>query len=249
MCGRFYLHAALSDLAVAFAIPPGSGALPNLPPRYNIAPTQTSAVVRLDASGTREIAALHWGLVPAWAKDTGIAARTINARSETAHEKPAFAQAFARRRCLVLANGYYEWPLLDGHKTPVSNHLADGGVMAMAGLWERWEGPNGDPRPTALETFTILTCPPNQIMAPLHDRMPVVLTDPGAQAAWLDPDLPLSQARSLCRPAPDACLRWAPVDRRVGNVRFDDPALLAPLHGEAPALPEPPPLPRQQSLL
>lgn len=210
MCGRFTLSINPEAVALAFDL----DAIPDLEPRYNIAPTQSTAVVRLSlGEEARVLESMRWGLVPFWAKDPKIGNRMINARAETAASKPSFRAAFKRRRCLVPADGFYEWRSGsgDGPKQPYRICLPDGGLFAMAGLWESW-GPskgdgdgaghgNGDGKVGGegdghasgdgdggeeLRTFTILTTTPNALVGEIHDRMPVIL-DPSEYDVWLDP--------------------------------------------------------------
>ena len=180
MCGRFTLHATGSSIAAAFAL----AEEPQLRRRFNIAPTQSVAAVRQQA-GThhRELVMLRWGLVPFWAQDRSIGQRLINARAETVATKPAFRRAFKSQRCLIVADGFYEWQNLGAKKQPFYIRLEDGSPFGMAGLWERWDK-GGDP----LETCTILTTAANSLMAPLHERMPVILSS-GDFSRWLDPAL------------------------------------------------------------
>ncbi len=144
---------------------------PDLPPRYNLAPSQQIAVVREQNGGDRELAFLQWGLVPSWSKDPAIGYKMINARSETVHEKPSFKQAFLTRRCIIPASGFYEWEKVGKEKIPHYIHRRDGEMMSLAGLWERWKSPEGK----ELETCTILTTAANSLIKKLHDRMPVIL--------------------------------------------------------------------------
>ncbi len=170
MCGRFTLRTPTHRLAEAF----GVRDLPNLPPRYNIAPTQDAAVVRPGPEGeARELAMLRWGLVPSWSEGPS-AYSMINARAETVATKPAFRAAFRHRRCLVPADGFYEWQRVDGGKQPYLVELASGEPFAFAGLWEHWEG--GD----VIESFTIIVTEANELLRPIHERMPVIL-DPVAR--------------------------------------------------------------------
>ncbi|MBN2130541.1 MAG: SOS response-associated peptidase, partial [Sedimentisphaerales bacterium] len=175
MCGRFTLRAPASVVAEQFAV----FAMPPFTPRFNIAPTQPAPVVRM--APHRECVALRWGLIPGWAKDPAIGARLINARAETAAAKPAFRASMRRRRCLVVADGFYEWRRQGKAKQPYFIHLRDDRPFGFAGLWESWEGAAEGP----LETCTILTTEANSLIAPLHDRMPVILP-PDAYEAWLD---------------------------------------------------------------
>ena len=154
--------------------------VPELSPRYNIAPTQDVAAVRAADSG-RELVALHWGLIPSWAKERSIGARMINGRSETVAEKPSFRSALKSRRCLIVADGFYEWQKLGARKQPFFIALADRRPFAFAGLWERWAGEGGEP----VESCTILTTTANEAIAPIHDRMPVIL-DREHHGVWLD---------------------------------------------------------------
>lgn len=144
---------------------------PDLSPRYNVAPSQQIAVVRQQNGGDRELVMMQWGLIPSWAKDPTIGHKMINARSETAHEKPSFKQALRSRRCIVPVSGFYEWEKNGKEKIPHYIHLRDGDIMSLAGLWETWKSPEGE----RIETCTILTTAANSLLKPLHDRMPVVL--------------------------------------------------------------------------
>lgn len=196
MCGRFTLTTPAEVVAEYFEL----ADIPPIAPRYNIAPTQPVAVVRFDAeTDKRNCDLLHWGLVPSWAKDPGIGSRMINARSETVAQKPAYRSAFKHRRCLVPADGFYEWQKQPGtkRKRPHYIRFSDGRPFAFAGLWEHWSSPDG----SELESCTVLTTEANEVMKPLHDRMPVILA-PEDYARWLDPShdkadqlLPLVHAR------------------------------------------------------
>jgi putative SOS response-associated peptidase YedK len=219
VCGRFNQTASGDEVALAF----GLDAAPELVPRYNIAPTQPVAVITLEPSaGRRGLTLLRWGLVPrdALGGERGF----INARSETASEKPAFREAFARRRCLIPATGFYEWQRLDARRRqPWLLRLAAAGPFAFAGLWEP---PSAAPGATA--TCTILTTAPNELASRVHDRMPAIL-DPADYALWLDPAVELaSELRPLLRPFAAAAMTSYPVSSRVNNAAFDDPACLAP---------------------
>jgi putative SOS response-associated peptidase YedK len=181
VCGRFTLFESDRILAREFGVPPSVELLP----RYNIAPTQTVAAVRISpASGTRELVLLRWGFIPSWAKDPAVGNRLINARSETAHLLPAFRDAFRARRCLIPASGFYEWRKQGPRKQPFYVRMRDGRPLAFAGLWERWEDPGG----TAMETCTILTTDANPILSPIHDRMPAIVA-PRDHGLWLDPSI------------------------------------------------------------
>ncbi len=223
MCGRFALIAPGSAVAEQFAL----AEAPPLAPRYNIAPTQPVAAVRLNARGERELTHFHWGLIPFWAKDPAIGGRMINARSETVAEKPAFRAAFRHRRCLVPASGFYEWRKLNGGKQPMYLHGADDGLLAIAGIWERWQSPDG----SEIESCSLLTTTPNDLVAPIHNRMPVIL-EPADYATWLDPG-PEGEAvlQHLLRAFPSEKMAAYPVSTRVNNPRHDEPACLEPLAG------------------
>ncbi|EWY39813.1 hypothetical protein N825_04730 [Skermanella stibiiresistens SB22] len=243
MCGRYTLATPVAEMSRMFGFPE----LPNLPARYNIAPTQDVAVVRwLEEEKRRELALLRWGLVPHWADDPGIGSRMINARSESVVEKPSFRTAFARRRCLVVADGFYEWRQhapkgtpKDAKKQPFRIRRHDHKPFALAGLWETWKGPKGgEPLDKPLETVTIVTTTANAVLKPLHDRMPVILSADD-YAEWLDPATSVEAAERLLRPCPEDWLEAYPVSTRVNSVRNDDASLVEPVaipgEGEAPA--------------
>lgn len=223
MCGRYSITSPPEAMRRLF----GYEENPNLQPRYNVAPTQVAPVVRLNAHGLRELALLRWGLIPSWAKDAKISASLINARAETVAEKPSFRAAFKKRRCLVPADGYYEWRAEGKLKQPYRIALAGGGqggggLFAMAGLWESWRPGTAE----ALETFTILTTAANEHLAELHDRMPVIL-DAADYDAWLgarDPHI----AVALLRPYPAERMTYYAVSRRVNSPKFDDADCIAP---------------------
>jgi putative SOS response-associated peptidase YedK len=195
-------------------------------PRYNIAPTQSIAVVRQSTDRQAPVLELRrWGLIPPWAKDAAIGSRMINARVETAAEKPAFRAAFRRRRCLVPADGFYEWKPHPKRRTPHYIHLEAGRVFGLAGLFERWKSPAGE----VVESCTLLTTAANTRLRALHDRMPIIV-DPAHYQTWLDPELqdpdallPLTQMHLGDR------LQFHPVDFRVNNPRNDDAACIAPI--------------------
>jgi putative SOS response-associated peptidase YedK len=217
MCGRFAFYSPTEAVARLFGVPPGD----DLPPRYNIAPTQQAPVVRATPAGEREFVSLRWGLIPFWAKDPTIGNRLINARAETVADKPAFRQAFRRRRCLVLADGFYEWQKTIEGKRPWYVSLASGAPCAMAGLWERWRRDDDE----ALETCSIITTRPNELMARLHNRMPAILLD-DAVDRWLDPAADVAALAEQLGPIPAAALAAAPVSRRVNNPANEGPELI-----------------------
>jgi putative SOS response-associated peptidase YedK len=218
MCGRYTLATPGAEVAGAF----GLDAVPDLPPRYNIAPTQPVAAVRAGAGG-RELVLLRWGLVPSWAGDLSIGQRLLNARAETLTEKPAFRSAFARRRCLVPADGFYEWAAAAGKKQPIHFRLRSGGVFALAGLWERWQPPGG----AVVESCSIVTTEANELVRPVHERMPAIL-DPALFEAWLDPGRDGKGLLDWLRPLPAEKMAAVPVSRYVSNARNEGPACLAP---------------------
>jgi putative SOS response-associated peptidase YedK len=216
MCGRFALHANPEVIALQF----GLAAAPRLAPRYNIAPGSDILAVRA-AAGAREAALLRWGLVPAWAKDAALGARMINARAETVAQKPAFRAALRRRRCLVPASGFYEWQARPAGKQPWYIRPRAGGIFAFAALWERWHGPDGP-----LETCAIVVTAANAALAPIHDRMPVILA-PGDYERWLDCER-TADVRDLLHPCDPDLLVLHPVGRAVNDARRDEPALIEP---------------------
>lgn len=222
MCGRYTLTADATQIAERFqARFPQADAWQ---PRYNAAPSQHLPVVRW--RDERFVDLLQWGLIPSWADDPRIGNRLINARAETVFSKPSFRAAVRRRRCLVPADGFYEWKKTPEGKQPYRIALKDGGLFAFAGLWERWHDPQtGEP----LDTFTILTTQPNELVATLHNRMPLIL-HPEHEAAWLDPATPEDELRLILTTIYPADRMTAyPVSRRVNNPRYDDPTLIQPL--------------------
>ncbi len=226
MCGRFARKSTQEVLAEWFDLELDE--MPWFAPSYNVAPQSTQPVVRLNRdTGRREAVLLRWGLVPFWARDAKIAYSTINARAEEAAAKPAFREAVKHRRCLVPADAFYEWQRLDAKtKRPFACAMASGEPYAFAGLWESW-WPKEQPDAQPLETFTILTTDANELMEPVHNRMPVIL-DPKDYDRWLDPADPVRPPVDLLRPCPAERMRAWPVSDRVGNVRNNDPDLLKP---------------------
>jgi putative SOS response-associated peptidase YedK len=195
-----------------------------LPPRYNIAPSQPVAAIRAGGSGARELTLLQWGLIPSWAKEPAIGSRMINARAETAAEKPSFRAAMKRRRCLIPASGFYEWTRVGAAKQPFFVRMKGGRPFALAGLWEQWCGEDG----SELETCAILTTSPNELAAKIHPRMPVIIA-PGDYGRWMDPanEKP-GTLEPLLRPYPAGEMEAHPVSRHVNNPRNDDPACIEP---------------------
>lgn len=221
MCGRFSLFSPEEILAAMFGVE--GDRFP--PPSYNIAPSRDVAAVRIAPEGParRELALLRWGLIPSWAKEPAIGNRMINARVETAPDKPAFRSAFRRRRCLVPADGFYEWRKTGARKQPYYVRMADGKPFAFAGLWERWEGPDGE-----VASCTLLTTGPNDLLAPIHDRMPVILS-PDDYGLWLDLEVrdPAALLSFLGPYPPDAMIAF-PVRPLVNNPAADDPRCIEP---------------------
>ena len=220
MCGRFTRTTPIRVLATLFDFTEG----PDLAPRYNIAPTQSIAAVRNVAEAPRrELAMLRWGLIPGWADDPKISYSLINARSETAATKPAFRAAFKARRCLILADGFYEWQKQGKHKQPYCLRRQDGKPFAFAGLWERWHPGEED----AVESATILTTSANDAMKPIHERMPVILS-PADYPRWLEPKTPRAELESLLVPCPSDELTAFPVSKWVNDPKHDDARCLEP---------------------
>ena len=222
MCGRFTLLEPDKVLAKEF----GVSGIPSMSPRYNIAPSQPVTAVRATSTGSgREIALLRWGLIPSWSKDPTIGNRLINARAETASEKPSFRNAFRRHRCLIPTNGFYEWQQLERGKQPYFIRMRDGMIFAFAGLWDRWESPDEG----IIETCTILTTAANTVLAPIHDRMPVILP-PGEYARWLDTALQDPETLTpLLVPFPPEEMLAFPVSPRVNVPSTDDERCITPL--------------------
>lgn len=223
MCGRFTLTADPADLQEAFNWVNFENN--ELAPRYNIAPTQALAVVA--NTGENKLDFFTWGLVPFWAKDPAIGNRMINARSETLADKPSFKNAFKRRRCLILADGFYEWQKKTGEKTkiPTYIHMKDGKPFAFAGLWEEWNSPDG----SQILSATIITTKPNELVAPIHNRMPVILPS-STYEQWLAPGEADTHKLSMLLKPFDADLMEAfPVSRLVNNPRNESPNHIKPL--------------------
>jgi len=216
MCGRFAFYSPSEATAALFGV---SGSL-TAEARYNIAPTQYLAAIRNDEGQGRELVMLRWGLVPFWAKDPSIGNRMINARVETVAEKPAYRAAYRRRRCLVLADGFYEWHKEGSVKTPYYISLESGGPFALAGLWEHWQSKETD---ESLQTATLITTAANEFMATLHHRMPVILVPATADRWMAGDDL---QADTIAADCP-ALSAW-PVNRRVNNARNEGDDLIEP---------------------
>jgi len=224
MCGRFTLTATPQTLTEAFA---GYAVPDKTPIRYNIAPSQPVAVIT--NTNEKRLDFFVWGLVPAWAKDPKIGNRLINARAETLGEKPSFKNAYKRRRCLVLADGFYEWQKKPGSKTktPMYIRLASERPFAFAGLWERWQAPDGG----EILSCTIITTEPNELLRPIHNRMPVIV-EPADYDLWLNPGTRPEDGLHLLRPYPSHNMRVYPVSTHVNNARNDDPTCIEPLQAD-----------------
>jgi putative SOS response-associated peptidase YedK len=245
MCGRYELHSHPAAIALAF----GLAQPPDVHARYNLAPTTDVPIVRVNAEGRRELVRMRWGLVPRWAKDPSIGARMINARGETIADKPSFRIAYRRHRCLLPADGFYEWMQAgtDEHprKQPMHIGMRDASLFAFGGLYERWLSAEG----TVLDTCTIVTTEANSLLKAVHDRMPMIVA-PGDYARWLDPAN--AEVADLIAPYPSEAMAYYPVSPRVNNVRHDDAALLeraAASVADADPEHEPPPQPPEQESL
>jgi putative SOS response-associated peptidase YedK len=212
MCGRYAFFSPAEAVRRTFALDD----FPPLEPRYNIAPTQPVPVLRETEPGRRELAMLHWGLIPSWAKERSVGNRMINARAETLAERPAYRGAFRRRRCAVLADGWYEWQVRASGKQPWFIHARDGAPMALAGLWESWRDPaGGEP----VESCTIVTTDAGGPLAEIHHRMPAVLPV-GELERWLDPRRQdVTEFSGLLGPRDPADFAARPVSRRVNDPR------------------------------
>jgi putative SOS response-associated peptidase YedK len=225
MCGRYTLTQSGGAIATAFDL----GQVPEVVPRYNIAPTQPVPAILATAEAERQFKLLYWGLIPSWSKDFKIGARLINARAETVAEKPSFRAAFKRRRCLIVADGFYEWQRLDTGKQPyyiyVGHQMDDHPPFAFAGLWEHWESSDGD----WIDSCTILTTAANDLMHPIHERMPVILPEADYDL-WLDPTVQSAdKLQALLQPYPSEAMTAYPVSTAVNSPKHDDPALLQPV--------------------
>jgi putative SOS response-associated peptidase YedK len=223
VCGRFTLRAPASVLAEQFAVYDVSP----IGPRFNVAPTQPVAAVRLappPGDAQRQLVALRWGLIPGWAKDAAIGNRMINARAETVAEKPAYRSSFRRRRCLILADGFYEWQKTGGQKQPYFIHMCDDRPFAFAGLWEAWHGPDDCP----IESCALITTEPNDLVGPIHNRMPVILR-PEDHDLWLDASIQQPERlQPLLRPYPPEEMDAYPVTTFVNSPANDHPRCIEP---------------------
>jgi len=229
MCGRYAITSPLEAILKAFAV---KGVRPNLQPRYNAAPSQDLPVVRAGPDG-RELALIRWGLVPSWSKGPDSRYSMINARAETVASKPAYREPFRRRRCLVPANGFYEWRKFADGKQPYFIALSTGEPFAFAGLWDHWTGPEGE----EITSFTIIVTAANDIVRPIHERMPVIL-GPEDYGSWLGEHGAPSRTKLaiLLRPYPAELMRAYPVSREVNSPANDSPELLAQVGESQPGL-------------
>jgi putative SOS response-associated peptidase YedK len=230
MCGRFVQKTPLGEIQVLFET---ANAVPNAPPRYNAAPTDTLAVVRYNPkTRARSLDLLRWGLVPLWAKDISFGVRCINARAESLARTLAFRDAFERRRCLVPADAFYEWQKSGGKTQPFAIAPAEDGPFAFAGLWERWRDPKDG---SILRSFTIVTGEPNALLEPIHDRMPIILAK-SAWRLWLgEEEASPPELFALLRPPSAELMRAYPIGPAVGSVKNDNPSLLDPISPDTKA--------------
>lgn len=227
MCGRYRLSRRKKLIEEYFE---AAESETEWTPRYNIAPTQVVPVIRQNPKEpVRELSLARWGLIPSWAKDSSGAARMINARSETAGTMPAFRDSLRSRRCLIPADGFYEWQRMEKAKQPYCFEVGEGELFAFAGLWERWRDPAGK----TIESCSILTTAPNAVTSPVHDRMPVIL-DPDCYDLWLDPGMrEMGVASEMLKPFDARLMRCYPISARINHVVNDDeecskPVELAP---------------------
>ncbi len=223
MCGRFALHARSEEIREVFDV---EGPV-EVPRSYNIPPGQSIPAIRNPSSSNseREVTSLQWGLVPFWADDADIGSSLINARSETVLEKPSFRDAFRKRRCLIPASGFYEWKSTNGSKQPYYITSDSQSLFAFAGLWEHWEDEETDDE---INSCTILTTDPNQLMRPIHNRMPVIL-HPSRYDAWLNTGENPEDLTAFFTPYQSDRLEAYPVSRHVNNPEHDDPTCIEPV--------------------
>ena len=226
MCGRYSFTLPPDAIRELFRVMTGL----NLRPRYNIAPTQEAPVIGLDETGERALKMYRWGLVPRWSKTLPTSAPMINARAESIAEKPAFRDAFRKRRCLVPADGFFEWnkDKSSGDRRPWRIFAADRPGFAFAGIWEAWRDPAGGADAPVIRSFAIVTTAANDRVAPIHDRMPVILAR-ADEDAWLAAGTPAERLQALLVPYPPELTGYYRVDARVNSVRNDDPDCIKPL--------------------
>jgi putative SOS response-associated peptidase YedK len=223
MCGRYRLSRRKQIIEENFDSVSGEE---DWSPRYNIAPTQSIPVIRQNQKEpVRQLSLMKWGLIPSWAKDPSVAAQMINARSETASTKPAFRDALKSRRCLIPADGFYEWVRTEKEKQPYCFEVNEGQLFAFAGIWDRWKDASGN----WIKTCSILTTQPNVVTSAVHDRMPVIL-DPNSYDLWLDPGTQnVAAVSDLLKPHDARAMRCYPISTRINHVANDDEACSAPV--------------------
>jgi putative SOS response-associated peptidase YedK len=225
MCGRYVLKAALPDIARMLGMDMGADPGPALEPSYNIAPTTAVPVCRMEQAGGKQLTLMRWGLTPHWAKQADSGYRMINARAETVAEKPAFRGPFRHRRCLIPADGYYEWKSIEGRKQPFYFHMKNGDPFCFAGLWERWQPAEGAP----VESCAIITTGANALTAGIHHRMPVILAAEDYNR-WLNIETtPTEEALSMLAPYPGDAMTYFPVSATVNNARNNEARCITPL--------------------
>jgi putative SOS response-associated peptidase YedK len=225
MCGRARLSSDVTEIKVAFRIPP-ERPTPNIAPSWNVAPTDPLPVVRFDAKDhQRSLDVMRWGLVPFWAKDIKVGFANINAKAEGIEAKPAFCEVFRQRCCLVPVDNFFEWKKTASAKQPYAIALKNRGLIALAGVWENWRSPTGE----RIRSFAIITTAPNKLCAELHNRVPAIIASE-AWPAWLGEEpADEAQLKGLLAPYPsDEMICW-PVSARVGNVKNNDPTLIEPI--------------------
>jgi putative SOS response-associated peptidase YedK len=227
MCNRYRLTHSKQYLAERFEAEDEI----DVHPRYNIAPTQQVLTVRKEhGEKTRHFTTMRWGLIPSWAKDTSMSTRTLNARSETVTKMPAFRESILRKRCLIPADGFYEWQKMGSVKQPYCFEVGEGEVFALAGLWDEWTNPEGE----VIESCTILTTGPNFLVGDLHDRMPVIVPSDKYET-WLDPDVTDFEAvRDILKPFDANLMRRYPVSRKLNNSKVDDAEAASPIALDMP---------------
>jgi putative SOS response-associated peptidase YedK len=221
MCGRYTHRHTWAEIVALYRLTAPAVAPNEFIPRYNLAPTQSGPVMR-ERDGRRELAMLRWGLIPWWAKDAKIAYKTINARAETVSTAPAYRDAWAARRCLIPSSGFYEWMKTAGGKQPYLICFKDDRLFSFGGLWESWKDRQSGDR---VETYTIITCPPNELAGRIHNRMPLII-DPADYDRWLTAAEPPAD---LLRPYPATDMEARPVSKAVNKPDVDEPSLIEPI--------------------
>lgn len=233
MCGRYAITLPPDAMQALFRY----GERPNFPPRYNIAPTQPVPVVRIH-DGARQFILMRWGFIPGWVKDPKSFPLVINIRGESAHEKPSFRAALTRRRCLMPADGFYEWHRVDKESRPYLFRKPDRGLFAFAALWETWHSPDG----SEIDTVALVNGPANGLMSAIHDRCPVIIA-PADHDAWLDPAADGNAVQRLLKPPPEDLLEMVRISPAVNKVANDNPAIQDLLDPAAARVAEPAPEP------